>query len=275
MPPLGRELTIVRIGERARRALVRSDGAATPLPAVPGGPYYIAAGELIWVGARLPAMHPRVVITPHAPSPGAALYFRNLPARGWAPKRLRLERDAMAAFAANLTRLCRALLEDDAPRGFGALLARDIPGFPLDHGVARVEALAQAYRSDAPSAVHAASVALLGFGTGLTPSGDDLAGAALLARRLLAPARTAWSRTGRALAREANARSNTVSAALFEDLVRGRSFAPLHAIAEALAAGEHAAALLHARELTAIGHSSGWDMFTGFVIGITGRCRAA
>ena len=66
-----------------------------------------------------------------------------------------------------------------------------------------------------------------------------------------------------------------LGAALFADLARGESFAPLHAIIDALAADDHTAALAAARELVAIGHSSGWDMFTGLVIGITGSCRAS
>jgi hypothetical protein len=59
-----------------------------------------------------------------------------------------------------------------------------------------------------------------------------------------------------------------VSAALFADLAAGRSFAPLHGIADALRTGDDEAAIRAARSLVAIGHSSGWDMLTGFLIGI-------
>jgi hypothetical protein len=72
------------------------------------------------------------------------------------------------------------------------------------------------------------------------------------------------------LAREVENRSHAVSAALFDDLARGESFEPLHDIVDALAADDQAAALAAARALTAIGHSSGWDMFSGLVIGIAG-----
>ncbi len=65
----------------------------------------------------------------------------------------------------------------------------------------------------------------------------------------------------------------TLSAqALFADLARGRSFAPLHAVAGALARGEHDAAFPAARTLAAVGHSSGWDMLAGLIIGVMGRC---
>ncbi len=261
-------IRVVRIGERARQALARSGGAATPLAGFDEGPYFAAGGELIWVGARLPAMHPRAVITAEPQPRGVAPQFGDIPAQGWTPQRARLE----AAASGRIVELTRTLIATDAPRGFGELLAQRTPAFPLDLAVARVQALARAYLSDEPESVRAASIPLLGFGTGLTPSGDDLAGAALFGRLLLAPQRTAWAVLAGELAREVEKRSHAVSAALFADLGRGESFAPLHEIVDALAADDQAAALAAARELTAIGHSSGWDMFTGLVIGITGNC---
>ena len=265
---------IVRIGERARRALARSGGEAAPLAGFAEGPYFSAGAEMIWVGARLPAMHPRAVITSRPQPGGAALHFDALPAQGWTPQLPRVDRAVAARILANLGPLCRALLAGAAPRGFGALLAHGTPAFPLDRAVARVQALACAYRDDDPDAVRAASMPLLGLGTGLTPSGDDLAGAALFGRRLQASPCRAWTRSAAQLSREVETRSHVVSAALFRDLVRGQSFAPLHAIAAALAAGDQRRALVAAGELIAIGHSSGWDMFTGLVIGITARCSA-
>jgi len=264
----------MQIGERARRALARSKGKAAPLVGFADGPYFSAGAEMIWVGARLPAMHPRAVITSSPQPGGAALHFAALPARGWMPPPPRLEGAAAARIPANLRALCRSLLAAAEPRGFGLLLAGRKPAFPLDRAVARVKALASAYRGDDPDAVHAASIPLLGLGTGLTPSGDDLAGAALFGRRLRAPRQRTWHRTAAQLAREVERRSHAVSAALFRDLARGQSFAPLHAIARALATDDHRSALAGAGELVAIGHSSGWDMFTGFVIGISGRCSA-
>jgi hypothetical protein len=263
-------IRVVRIGERARQALARSRGAAAPLPGFADGPYFEADGELIWVGARLPAMHPRAVITAEAQPHGVALQFGEIPNHGWIPQRVQLE----ATASARIAELTRALIANDAPRGFDALLAGSAPAFPLDLALERVQALARAYASNKPESVRAASIPLLGFGTGLTPSGDDLAGAALFGRRLLTPQKPAWAELAQELAREVEKRSHAVSAALFADLGRGESFAPLHGIVDALAADDQVAALAAARELTAIGHSSGWDMFTGLVIGITGGCAS-
>ncbi|MEO8719023.1 MAG: DUF2877 domain-containing protein [Burkholderiales bacterium] len=259
---------VLRIGERARQALARSGGKAAPLAAFADGPYFDADGDLIWVGARLPAMHPRAVITAEAQPRGVALQLAKIPERGWTPSSTQLD----IAAAGRIFELTRALTAGDVPRGFGPVLAGGTPTFPLDLAEDRVQALARAYASDEPASVLAASIPLLGFGIGLTPSGDDLAGAALFGRRLLAPEQRAWADTAEQLAREIETRSHLVSAALFGDLVRGETFAPLHAIAEALAVDDHTAALTAARELVAIGHSSGWDMFTGLAIGITGRC---
>ena len=265
-------MDVVHIGERARAALARSGGAAAPLPAFADAPYLEADGEVIWVGARLPARHPRAVITSCAPPRGVTLRFVALPARGWSPRLPILDDDAVARVIDAAGALRRALVRACEPRGFGMLLAGQAPGFPLDLAVPRVEALGAAYRQDDPDAVFAASLPLLGFGTGLTPSGDDLAGTALFGRRFVSPHDAGWEDVAARLSREVAVRSHAISAALFADLARGQSFAPLHAVAEALARGEHDAALRAARTLAAVGHSSGWDMLAGLMIGVTGRC---
>jgi hypothetical protein len=73
------------------------------------------------------------------------------------------------------------------------------------------------------------------------------------------------------LASDARAASHAISAALLADLVAGETFEPLHALADALAADDPTAALEAARALVALGHSSGWDMLTGFVLGVNGE----
>lgn len=256
---------VLRLGELARAALERGGGIASILPGMPEGPYYTAADELLWVGARLPAMHPRAVVTAAAGPPVARLRLGPLPAHGWTSD-LPVVADA-AALAAAAARLREALVSAETPRGFGALLAGREPQFPLNLGVAYVRAVEAALACDDPQAARAAARPLLGFGTGLTPSGDDLMGAALFARRGLAPRNERWAALAEDLAREVAMRSHLVSAVLFGDLARGRSFAPLHAASRALAAHDDRGALSAARELVEIGHSSGWDMLTGFLIG--------
>ncbi|MGH7391093.1 MAG: DUF2877 domain-containing protein, partial [Candidatus Rokuibacteriota bacterium] len=71
----------------------------------------------------------------------------------------------------------------------------------------------------------------------------------------------------RALAR---ARTHPVSAALLGDLLAGEGWAPLHDLARAVAADDGAAAVAAAGGLVRLGHSSGWDLLTGFLAALTG-----
>jgi len=267
-------LHIIAIGARARAALERSGGHAEALAAFPGSPYLRAAGELIWVGTRLSNAHPRAVLLDAPVAPGGALRFGALPPAERAPWA------APSASPQSLARAragCAQLVADvsaiGAPRGLGLLLAGATPPFPLDACVPLVARLAAALRAEDPDATYRAAFPLIGLGTGLTPSGDDLVGGVLFAKRLAArvEGRTEeWDAVAQRLAADVVARSNEISAALFADLVRGESFASLAALVRALCAGDHDGAVAAARILAPIGHSSGWDMLAGVVLGLTG-----
>ena len=151
---------------------------------------------------------------------------------------------------------------------FGVLLAARPLRFPLDLALARLRALAASVAEDNAAAFESAALPLLGLGLGLTPSGDDFVGACLFARRLRGDflSSPSWQDAATNLTRAAAVRSNSISAALFGDLACGAAYAPLHELAAALR-GSDAALLAAARALTAIGHSSGWDMLTGFMLG--------
>jgi len=261
---------VVRIGELARIALTRSNGVALPLAAFAEAPYLDAAGDIIWVGARLPALHPRAVMTSAAQRRGVALHFDSLPETGWSPTLPQLDESSANKLVARAEIFAKRLIADNSARGFGTLLTGRSAPFPLNAATERVRDLTSAYARDDVDGAVANSLALLGFGTGLTPSGDDLTGAALFGRRLVAPRSPQWAAAAAALSRAAGSRSHAISAALFGDLARGQSFAPLHAFAESLASDNFDATMRAARSVTAIGHSSGWDMLTGFIIGITG-----
>jgi hypothetical protein len=260
---------VLAIGGKARAALEASRGIARPLAAFPDAPYFDAAGEIIWVGSRLPARHPRAVLTAQPVVRGREAIFGTLPGEAWTRALPAPSRVEASTVRAACTRLVAAAGEIGAPRGLGMLLAGRTPAFPLDLAVPRVRALATAYAADDPEAVYAASRALLGLGTGLTPSGDDLAGAALFGR-MLVDRRAAWRAVGARVAAAARTASHSISAALLADLVGGESFEPLHALAESLVAGDDAAAIEAARTLGELGHSSGWDMLTGLLTGIAG-----
>lgn len=104
---------------------------------------------------------------------------------------------------------------------------------------------------------------LLGRGPGLTPSGDDLLGGAMIALHLLGhdeTARTLWA----VLAPLAAQNTNRISRALLSAAAKGMGNAPLHRAINALFAPENPRQALAG--LDHIGHSSGWDAFAGAVL---------
>ena len=263
----GAGLKVVALGARARRALERSGGVAHPLAAFAESPWYDAAGEIVWVGARLPALHPRAVLTESPPVRGRVLRFETIPRTAWSPRVQTLDRRHRDSFVAGARRLKAHADRLGTAGGFGALLVGQVPQFPLDRAVPLVRAVNRAFDDDDPAAAFAAALPLLGLGAGLTPSGDDLVGGAVFGRRIASGADPRWTRVGRKLSHEIGSRSHAVSAALFSDLAAGRTFAPLHDIAQALVAQDDEGARGAAGSLVAIGHSSGWDMLCGFLIG--------
>jgi len=263
-------VALVALGRKAHAALRASGGIARPLGAFPRAPYFEAGGEIIWIGESLPARHPRAALTAGPVPTGRMLSFSALPDSTWRRSfsaASAIDRQTVSTAAAALLTTVGRLGQ---PRGFGGLLCRAELDFPLGFARPRIRRLALAYAAGDIESVYSASLALLGLGAGLTPSGDDLVAAALFGHRLI-DRDEAWARVGRELARAAASASHAISAALLADTVAGESFEPLHELADALAAGEARAALAAARALICVGHASGWDMLAGFLLGILGE----
>lgn len=261
------EIPLRRVGWRARAALGRAGGVATPLAPLSGSLFLTAGREIVWLGGVGAALHGRAMLTEarlprHAGSvriacDGAEVW--TAPPAPPAPSR------------AALTAAARALLESIRggtlrPLGLGILLVGGVPPFPLDGTIGRIGALAAACDAGDARRVAEAAEPLLGLGPGLTPSGDDLVGAVLFTRR-----RLGGEPPARGLVARARGRTHPVSAALLGDLAAGHGHAPLHALAGALAAGAAGPAEEAARQLAAIGHTSGWDMLTGVLLALVGR----
>jgi hypothetical protein len=104
---------------------------------------------------------------------------------------------------------------------------------------------------------------LLGLGPGLTPSGDDLLGGALLALHAIGRADAAHDLYA-ALHAKAVAATCCASQALLAAAAEGQAFEPLHTLIIALLRrrGIGRALLAVAR----VGHSSGWDALAGVVL---------
>jgi len=264
------------IGWKAHAALARSAGRWTALPGFAGSAYRSAAGEPIWIGEGTVAMHPRaVVFQRHSRRDDALRTEKIIP---WRLAPLRFDRDAVLALRAGCLALATNIHPVGAAQGFAVLFTGELPAFPLHQVASQVAALADAIDGENVESAFAAALPLLGLGPGLTPSGDDFVGAVLYALRLRAMSDT-WAAISRRLVDAASTRTHAIGVALFRDLAEGQSFAALHRLAAALAAGPPAQPAERldglpvraaAREVTAIGHSSGWDMLAGFIIGCAG-----
>lgn len=251
-------------GQVAAAALRRSDGRFTRLDAAGSGTWAEAAGTLVWIGEYGP-LHPRAVLCEGTPHERIDMSV----ARHWctpgAPSsRAGASHDALAERHAAL----RDLLAVGAPdSGFAPLLAGRTPAFPLGTRALSAVAALHAARTDAPAAFLAHALRLIGVGSGLTPSGDDLLGGALFAVHALYPGCAAWNACAATVCAAAAGRTHPVSAALLADHAAGMSFAAMHELLDRAAAAEPAGRLLEsAREVATIGNASGWDMLTGLIL---------
>jgi hypothetical protein len=251
-------------GAMAAAALARCAGRTAPVPAFPHAPYRFAGDEMVWIGHH-GAMHPRAVFARHWQG-GDLLDIAA--ASVWHAPPPDFARLPVPSVVTHLLDCCAARRPTS---GFAPLLWGGTPMFPMRARTAEAGALACAVADDAPPAFLAAAARLIGVGNGLTPSGDDLVGAALFGLRRWRGADIRWRDASASLCRVARERTHAISAVLFADLASGASFAPLHALADALCSDAPAGALApHLEDLVAIGHSSGWDMLAG-IVAATGR----
>jgi hypothetical protein len=150
---------------------------------------------------------------------------------------------------ASVSGLNRALIEAAAP-GIEALrtwLASEMgPGRTDTHPSAALESL-------------------IGLGPGLTPSGDDLLGGALLALRALGWPCVADT-LGRWLLPRARSRTHAISYAHLTCAADGEGAAALHDTLAAICSPGAPSLRKCAAALTALGHSSGWDAMAGVAL---------
>jgi hypothetical protein len=71
------------------------------------------------------------------------------------------------------------------------------------------------------------------------------------------------------------ARTHTISFTLMNDLAEGHAIAPLHQIINGLLCGVSAERIYpFVSQLTRIGHSTGWDLLTGLLVGLLTTYRS-
>ena len=131
--------------------------------------------------------------------------------------------------------------------------------------------------------------ALIGLGPGLTPSGDDLLGGALVALHLLGriDLRDAlWygirghgirghGIRGHGIREPALAGANAISRAHLTAAAQGLGGAALHAVLNDVLTGTTAALPRRLAAVEAIGHTSGWDALAGAVLVLRARALRA
>jgi hypothetical protein len=269
---------ICAIGWRAHAALGAGGVEARVLAALAASTYIDVAGEVFWIGGAEAPSHARAIHVAVNVNGVAAGDGLRVPRAGalepWRPDPGPTSPVAAVALRHGATRLVARLASLGAPRGFGAWLLGAPLEFPLETAAARADALAGACADDDPARAVEAARALIGLGPGLTPAGDDLTGGAFFARALLARAgvvdAAAWGGAGAAVRTAAARLTHPIGVALLGDLLVGEGWAPLHELATALAQDDDGTALHAAGRLTSLGHSSGWDLLAGFIIGARG-----
>lgn len=111
--------------------------------------------------------------------------------------------------------------------------------------------------------------ALIGLGPGLTPSGDDFLGGALVAVHALGRP-SAAARLADWLLPRARARTHAISLAHLACAAEGEAMAPLHAALRRLVAPDAPGLSACVRAVGAVGHTSGWDALAGAWVAATG-----
>jgi hypothetical protein len=153
-----------------------------------------------------------------------------------------------------------------------------IPAFQPDQRLTQiawqaVERIARACRSHDLKGVFQPADALVGLGEGLTPYGDDFLGGLFYARSLLASTYSQFMEAdlGDPLEwiGEAQSRTNLISAALLRDNISGFALEPLNRLGWAILSNQPVeTACSAASDLIRVGHSTGWSMLTGFLVGM-------
>ena len=258
-------------------------------------------GEIFWVSLKKSPLHRRCILVSLLPkvAPGE-LYFWQSPcltfsggsfidfrtAREWnafvsgARKRV-----SPAVLWACFRRLLGVLdlleVQEDMGRtiSLGRALAagRTLPVFSPTSIMGRVQdmalGLAHACLDQDLFSVTRVGKEMIGLGPGLTPSGDDFLGGLLFAGRSLHQAYPGYFSWDEDVVYEllewAKNRTHPISYAVFSDLALGHGPEPLHDLVGGLLEGKGFDPILEAAlRLTAIGHSSGWDLLSGTVMGM-------
>lgn len=220
-----------------------------PVPGFESTAYVVRNGAIVWLGDNAVTEHPRNGYRP------------------WQPPPLQCDAVSLQVGAG----MCLEQLAGQPHKGLLLWLMDQALPFPLNHAQARFDAIREAFEAGDCAAFEAACLRVLGLGHGLTPSGDDFVGGILFALHY-AP-RPQWhcampglhQRIGAA----AQLRTNAISAALLDDLMRGASYGVLHSLLAALQRHNLPTIQDATEQLLRLGASSGADMLAGLLLALT------
>jgi hypothetical protein len=192
----------------------------------------------------------------------------------------------VATLAAGLVLLSRLGADQAATDGFAPLVAPlasrrlDDPGISASNSPLLqlawpcIASLADWLASGRNAAPPASAEILIGLGPGLTPSGDDLIGGALIALRALGHVGMA-ARLGEWVLPLARQRTGAISAAHLACAAAGEGSLALHDLIAALLTPDAPGLAAAVATLAAIGHSSGWDMLAGVALAAAAVANSA
>ncbi|MEN9539748.1 MAG: hypothetical protein RLZZ126_1983 [Pseudomonadota bacterium] len=237
--------------------------ALQKVPGFEATDYALLHGRVVWVGEHAATDHPRNL---HAP------WWPALPAVHVGP-----HSPVALQVGAHLcqTQVLPWLAQQQPLGGLLPWLQGGALPFPLEGARGRLVTLQAALRSADLAAIAAASIALLGLGPGLTPSGDDLVGGVWFALRLLiqpqahAALAKPFDAARESILDAAATRTNRISAALLQDTLDGASYRVLHEAAAAIAAQDRPDTVAACTRLVQLGASSGADMLAGLLTALT------
>ncbi len=218
------------------------------IPGFEATAYAYLDGEVVWLGEPAGTEHPRNART------------------HWQPPRIECDAQRLAAGA----QTCKQWIDGLPPKGLLRWLTGQPMAFPIEQARARFDAIREALVRNDLLAFATAAERVLGLGHGLTPSGDDFVGGIFFA--LAHAPREAWEAelpAVRQRMRDAAGRlTNVISAALLSDLMKGASYAPLHALLAALQDNAQPAITHSAQRLLRVGATSGADMLAGLLLAL-------
>lgn len=260
---------VVAVFDRSFYAVLGSQWICVGLPHLGSGPLHVLCERrpLCWpaVGATAAVTGSILVIDnkPFATFNGASIWKPEL-APGWTRAGLRLGLGAVDQF-------WRASLAEE---GLAAAGCAQLPTKPTPlvnvaaPGIVALDSIIKnALDERIPSAADCAEVVkLIGLGPGLTPSGDDLIGGALIALAaldLLNVRDIVWR-----VCREHLCRTNDISRVHLRTAALGYGAAAMHDAIRATMRGEVGCVERALAAVSAIGHSSGRDGFAGALIAL-------